>query len=260
MSHESTKSRGLTPELQQHLVSSAVLPAGLVFLELVFKFATGGSVWPSVFVIVPLSIGIGLLFDLLCSLVRPPKARRLVKLALLLLAGVLFCVEYFVFRQFKVYYDPATVLSGAGDAAGQFSGEALQLVLSPTGLVHIALFLLPAIAYALWGVVRGSDPMVWMDVTDAVVQACAAAEAHLLAFLLIACLAPMGELYTSRYSFQSSVDSFGMLTSLRKEVQARLSGSDSTLRIQVPSESQDDSTGAEETTKAEMPATERELT
>ena len=259
MPHESTKRRGWTPELRQHVSSSAVLPIGLVFLELTFKLTTGGSFWPSVLVIVPLSIGIGLLFDLLCSLIRSPKSRRLAKLALLLLAGVLFCVEYFVFRQFKVYYDPATVLSGAGDVAGQFTGEALQLVLSPTGLAHIALFLLPAIIYIVWGVIRELDPLTRRDVTDAVVQACAAAEAHLLAFLLIACLAPMGELYTTRYSFQSGVESFGMLTSLRKEAQARLLGGGSTLRVQVPSQTQDESTGAQRDEPLVTPVPEPEV-
>ena len=259
MPYELTNRRGWTPELRQHVISSAVLPVGLVYLELAFKLTTGGSFWPSVLVIVPLSIGIGLLLDLLCSLVRSPKARRLAKLSLLLLAGVLFCVEYFVFRQFKVYYDPATVLSGAGDVAGQFTGEALQLVLSPTGLAHIVLFLLPAIAYTVWGVMRGLDPLARTDVTDAVVQACAATEAHLLAFLLIACVAPMGELYTTRYSFQSGVESFGMLTSLRKEAQARLLGSGSTLRVQVPSQSQEESTEAHEDEAEATPVPEAEV-
>lgn len=259
MPHVSTQRRSWTPELQQRVISSAVLPAGLIFLELAFKLATGGSVWPSILVILPFSVGIGLVFDLLCSLARSPKARRLTKLALLLLAGVLFCVEYFVFRQFKVYYDPATVLSGAGDVAGQFSGEALHLVLSLSGLTHVAIFLLPATAYAVWGVIRGLDPIVRMDVTDTVVQACTAIEAHLLAFLLIACLAPMGELYTSRYSFQSSVENFGMITSLRKEAQALISGGGTTLRVQVPSQSQDDATETEKREAETTPEPEIEV-
>ena len=241
MTHRSTRGQGPTPELRQRITASSILPFAIAFLELSFKLSTGGSAWPSVLAIVPFSAGIGLLLDMLCSLMRTPRAQRVAKLALLTLTGVLFCVEYFVFRQFKVYYDPATVLSGAGDAAGQFSGEALQLVLSPSGLAHIALFLLPAAAYAVLGIGRGLDPTTRSDATDRVVEVCAAAEAHLLAFLLIACIAPMGELYTTRYSFQGGVESFGMLTSLRKEVQARLTGGGSTLRVQVPTQTTDES-------------------
>ena len=35
---------------------------------------------------------------------------------------MLFSVEYFVYRQFKMYYDPTTVLLGASDVASTIVG------------------------------------------------------------------------------------------------------------------------------------------
>ena len=216
-----------------HLIDRYVITAGILFLELVFKASTTGDFWPSTPVIVCFSLCLGQLLYLLCSCTKSSRASRAAKLVTLLVAGLLYGVEYFVYRQFKVFYDPITVLAGASGVANQFGGEASALVLSPSGLLHVALFMLPAVAYGVFGIWRGMDRAVAPDGDARVLQACTAAAAYLLAFYLTGCLAPLGELYTTRYSFQTGVQSFGLATGLRKDIQAQLVGDNASFDLKA---------------------------
>jgi len=200
------------------------MSACILYLELAFKASTTKGFFPQVIPIALFSLCIGQLLHVLCSLSPSPRVNRAMKVIVLAVLGVLFSVEYFVFRQFKLFYDPITVISGAGVVAGQFGGTALGLVLSPQGLAHVLLFMAPAICYAIFGCWRGLDPARQLDATDRILQCCNALGSYLLALFLVACLGPLGDLYTTRYSFQNGVQSFGLLTSLRKEVQQSATG------------------------------------
>ena len=205
------------------LIDRFAITAGILFLELVFKASTTGDFWPATPVIVAFSLCLGQLLYLLCSCSKSPRVNRGAKLVVLLVAGLLFGVEYFVFRQFKVFYDPITVVAGASGVASQFGGEASALVLSPSGLAHVVLFLLPAAAYATFGIWRGLDPATAPNGDSRVLQGCTALAAYLLGFYLTG-IGPLSELYTTRYSFETGVQSFGLTTSLRKDIQAQLVG------------------------------------
>lgn len=208
------------------------LPAGIAYLELAFKAATTGGFWPSLPPLLLFSTCAGLALELLCTLPRTSRGRHAARLATLLALGLLFCVEYFVYRQFKLYYDPVTVLSGAGDVASQFASTAASLVLSPEGMGHVLLFLAPAALYGWLGVARGGDGPA-PDSTTRVLVGCGSAGAYLAALYLVACLGPLGELYTTRYSFENAVQGFGLLTSLRKEAQATVSGGRASFELDV---------------------------
>ena len=182
------------------------------------------------------SASIGQLFQLCCSLSRKARANRSAKLVVLALLGVLFCVEYFVFRQFKLFYDPVTVLAGAGGVVNQFGGEASALVFSPDGIVHVVAFLLPACLYAFFGMRLALDPAHGDDSTSRILRGCHVAGAHLAALFLVACLGPFGDVYATRYTFENGVPAFGLLTSLRKEAQEAVGGSRGGFAIEGPSE------------------------
>ena len=205
-------------------VGTTDITCGLLFLELAFKTSTTGDFWPSTPVIVLFSCAIGQLLGLACSLARTERANRIARTCVLAVLGVLFSVEYFVYCQFKLFYDPTTVLSGASDVAGQFGGEAASLVFSPDGLFHVALFLLPAVAYLLLAHADCLAPASRVSRRQAAGSAGAAVGAHVLALVLTASLGPLGALYDSQYSFQTGVQSFGLVTCLRKELLAHAGG------------------------------------
>lgn len=191
-----------------------LIALALIFLEIAFKFATGSSPYPAVIPIVLLSLAIGLALEFIVSLL-PPLAASLLRRLLIGVLGIIFGIEYFVFREFKVFYDVKTVLSGAGDAAGQFKGEIAQLVFSFSGIILIIIFLLPFALSWCVPIDTGADKREkrW----PALVMAGSS-----LAICLAALLAmgPFGETFFVRYNFQTSVPNFGLATSLIKDVHA----------------------------------------
>ena len=97
--HASTDATGTW----HHVLEQWCLPLALAYLELVFKLSTTGGLWPAVVPILLFSASIGQALQLCCSLGRSPRTNRAARLAVLLALGVLFCVEYFVYRQFKLF-------------------------------------------------------------------------------------------------------------------------------------------------------------
>lgn len=199
------------------LYESWSISAAIVWMELVFKLSTTGGLFPGIFFILLFSTSLGLLLWFATSFIPRLKHRRVVVAILLALLGVLFCVEYFVFCEFKVFYDLNTILNGAGGVAGQFGGDAASLVFSPSGLLHVLLFLAPAILYVvLWRTrklsrKRPTRRARWVSGVGMVL-------AYLLAVGLLALPTAYGKTYFSRYSFQAAVGNFGLVTGLRKDV------------------------------------------
>ena len=222
------------------------LPIALAYLELAFKLSTTGSLWPAVVPILLFSASLGQLLQLCCALSDNPRANRIAHLVVLLTLGVLFCVEYFVYRQFKLFYDPITVAAGAGGVVNQFGGEASALVLSPDGIVHLVAFLLPACLYAFFGIARAMDPAERDDSTSRILRGCQVAGTHLAALFLVACLGPLGDVYATRYTFENGVPAFGLLTGLRKEAQEALLGTQGGFQVDEPSDGPSTRTPASE--------------
>ena len=111
----------------------------LVYDEIVLRFLTTGGEWmPWIVFAGFFSLGYGALAAFLTSLL-PPKAGKAVRLILVIITSVLFLVNYFVYRQFKVFYDLVTMVVGAADALGQFQGNVWQMILSFQGIAAILL-------------------------------------------------------------------------------------------------------------------------
>ncbi len=198
-----------------------VLPIAYFWLELVFKASTTGGYFPPILYIAAFSAAFGMVGNLISSLSSRPAINRAIRLALLALTSLAFGVEYFVFCQFKVFYDLTTVIGGASGATRGFSDHIAALLLNPSGILHIVLFLLPTVIYAL---IMWYDPAERLDFQGAKQLALGAVAAHLVALLLISFSSVYNITYVERYSFSSSVQNFGFLTSMRKELWRYLSG------------------------------------
>ena len=222
-----------------------LLSLALLWLELVFKASTLGDFIPSIVPITLFSVTAGIFLDLLTSLSSRPQVNRLMRLLTLLAICVLFGIEYFVFCEFKVLYDPVTVLSGASQATRSFSDQIFVLLFNASGLAHIALFLLPALLYA---VVMPYDRAQRIDFKRAWRLVGIAVATHLCTLTLITLLGNFGLVYTSRYSFEAGVRNFGYLTSLRLNIQRQLASPDISQRLQVNPSDNDPSQEAKETT------------
>lgn len=215
--------RGTLSKLTMRFPWAPLLTMSVAFLwfEIVFKASTTGGFFPAIFFIALFSLAAGLLSTLLSSLSTHHLVNRGVRLAILVLAGVAYAVEYFVFCEFKVFYDLATVTGGASHAAHGFADQIAILVLNPSGIFHVICFMLPAMFYALF---MTNDPADRLDTRMMGIVGGGAVAAHLLAVALISLSGAFGLPYSTRYSFPACVQSFGYLTSLRKELWNTMSG------------------------------------
>ncbi len=208
----------------KNLVEHWALVGVLIWLEFIFKVSTTGGLWPQMLFVVLFSTAAGMLMRLALSFLPSKHANKIAKTVCMTLAGVVFCVEYFVYREFKLFYDLNTVTAGAGDAATGFADQIWALVLSPGGILHIVLFLAPAIAYAF----LGNGELLCEETNDLMTTRVRmgrnALLVHLSGLLLLNTVGTFGLMYDEQYSFQSSVTSFGLVTSLRKDIQNNLMG------------------------------------
>ena len=201
-----------------------VLPLAIFFDELVFKWST--TIRPfgfNVVLIAVYSAVLGLLLWLPTSFIKSPSWNRRVKRIILVIIAVMFCIEYFIYRQFKVFYDLNTIFNGAGHMLRGFLKQTLELVFSFQGIVHILLFFLPVLLYAIFG--RAVDPVRRLRPMARLIPAFGAALLFLLNLAIIYTLPAYSNAYSSRYSFQNAVDTFGLMSGVRLDARNSLSSS-----------------------------------
>ena len=121
----------------------------LFYYELVLGFSAFGTGFassiPSV-LLTSLYAGLPVCFLLMAFRGRGRTAAEII---VRILTAVPFIIEFFIFMQFKSFYDINTVLFGGGDALTGFSDMIMSLVVSTSGIVHIILFLLPTVIYII---------------------------------------------------------------------------------------------------------------
>ena len=136
----------------KRIIPYFVFPLALIYFECVFRLSTQGTVFtfPTLAMML-FSASWGSFLCFITSLFKNPKIKYTLTAVFLGVCAVLYLVEYFVYRQFKIFYDVNTVLSGAGDAMSGFLDVALQLIFSLDGIFKILLFFLPIILYLIFG-------------------------------------------------------------------------------------------------------------
>lgn len=202
-----------------------LFPAALFYYELIFRSSTVHGTWGLSFYPTLLFCIIygGILF-LILSFIKNKKIHYFVYLGFLGLSALPFIIEFFVYRQFKVFYDLNTVIGGAGDVAGGFMDDVFGLIFSFDGLSHILLFLLPSILYANFAKRRNIFPEILSSIRYQTVFLLGAV--FILNLLFIQYTPVLNNTYNSQYSFQSAVSNFGLLTGIRLDMVRNLSGND----------------------------------
>jgi hypothetical protein len=136
-------------------VSAALLALffGLSFFyfELLFKYSVSARV-------VDYSVIYMLAFSILAGgivaipvFILPKVPANILAFLVLLIAPVIFLIEFFIQRQFSVLYDINTITNAAADALKGFGGDIMFMVKSVDGISHILLFALPLILWLIAG-------------------------------------------------------------------------------------------------------------
>ena len=205
--------------------SALFLPASLFYYELVFRSSTThGVLGISLFPTLIFSLLYGGILFLILSFIKNKTIYYVTHLFLILISSLPFIIEFFVYRQFKVLYDLNTVLGGAGDVAGGFMDDVVRLLSSSDGLLHIFLFLLPTIIFAIVGRTflfkcRFTSRLRYSTVF-------ALAVFFITSLFTIQYVGVFRNAYEKQYNFQSAVSNFGLITGIRLDALRNLSGND----------------------------------
>ncbi len=183
--------------------------AFLIAEEMVYRISTVGPEPADIPRIILFSVFYGALLTAF-TLLLPEKARRPFFSAVLFAAATLFGFQYFVYMQFKVFYDLRTIFYGAADALGGFSSAIPGLVFSIPGILHLFLCYAPAVAAR-----RAAGQLSDLPFQPAFsrVLVTAAAACFLLGQLVKADPA-LSSLFRDDYRYDTSIRRFGLLTGL----------------------------------------------
>jgi len=200
------------------ILTFALYPAVLVYFEIVFKISTVGEFWDigTLFTVL-FSLAFGVVGYLLSTLVRNKKANYILNIVLLVLTAVPYLIEFFIYKQFKTFYDIGSMFSNGADAVGGFYKEILRMVFSWDGFTKILLFLLPAGLYAVLG--RNFVRHQRAGALRRIGAASAAVIVYMAALFGIMAVPQLDALQGEQYSFNSSVSGLGLITAFRLDVQ-----------------------------------------
>ncbi|MCR5304280.1 MAG: LTA synthase family protein [Lachnospiraceae bacterium] len=133
-------------------VTGAAAVTTFLYYELLFQIAVAAESEPvSVVIKILFSLSYGAVFAILMRPATSHAVNKIITAVWLFMVPVLYLVEYFVYRSFNVFYDLNTVLNGAGGAVTGFGGDIMRIVLSPEGVICLALFYLPFLAFVFYG-------------------------------------------------------------------------------------------------------------
>lgn len=185
-----------------------LFPAAFLYYEILFKFFGG---------IGPGDVGTMLLFVLAAGgllqaiylLLPGRKVRLWYAMCVLVITAVLFLVEYFVGRAFQTFMTVDSLLTGAGDAAGDFGSTIVRTVVH--GWYVILIFLLPA------ALLYGFRKNVIFNHKSLVNASAFTVLFSIFCFLAGNLTAGMQPVYREGYQFDLSARTFGLLTTMRLE-------------------------------------------
>ena len=204
-------------DIWKQLLFLLVLPLVTFYYECVFRQVTTGNLFTvSTLCQLLFSLAYGGLAYLLITLVKNKRAVRITTAAIMGLCAVIYLVEYFVYRQFKVFYDVSTVLLGAEDAVGGFGNVIMSLIFSWDGLLKISLFALPVVLFSLFG------DKLFPESRAGLLPRCVALGLMVICYgcsLLVIGRSPvLKPIYKEQYNYQSAVQNFGLITGIRLDV------------------------------------------
>jgi lipoteichoic acid synthase len=201
-----------------------LFPVAMVYFECIFRLSTQGTFLTIATIPMLLfSASLGWLLYIISNLFKNPKINYVITAVLLGGCAVLYLVEYFVYRQFKVFYDLNTVTGGAGDMMGGFLGRVFALIFSLDGIFKILLFFLPMALYLIFArkpFISVFDKKKFYLIALVLVLALYGAGVGLV-YLIPSCRA----VYSEEYNYQDAVEQFGLMTANRLDAKNMIFGS-----------------------------------
>ncbi len=208
-----------------HYLSILFFPVVLCYYEILFRIFTGGTLWQGGTAITILScFALGFICYLPVSLSSRRRFNAVISAAISFLFAAAYLVEYFIFRQFMMFYDLNTTFGGAADAVGGFTSDIYALIFCWDGLSKIAVFLLPTVLVLIFGLkkkfpVKSTWRLRVLSGELAVLSA-------LLVIFGIYRSSGFTLLADEHYSFQNAAQTFGLIPGIGMDVKHILAPKD----------------------------------
>jgi len=197
-------------------------PASIFYSELLIRiFDKDISFFSGAFFrVLFFSAAAGLLIHFLLSIMPWHKVSRGIAIGLLATGAVILCVQFCCKGFFRVYFPFLYVLNMSGQAAGDFSGNIIDVILN--SIPFILLSLLPLAIFIIFRkrfyVHKTTNYLGWVSTVVLIVVL------QLLG-VMTSNTSGIKPLYTYDFSTNNAVSEFGLLTTLRLEVQYAIFGS-----------------------------------
>ena len=195
--------------------SCLLFPLVLLYYELILKFL-GGAGAGNFFTFLLFTIALGGL-ELVVYLVLPGrKFRSWYAVIVFAIEALLIGTEFFVGKAFQVYMTLESILTGAGDVAGDFAGSVVITVVK--GWYIILLYLLPVVLVWIFrrAIITNKRMRPHFPV---LVLICS-----LLLYLGGNLLAKGDPVYKENYQFDNAVRTFGLMPAMRLEAKNKNAG------------------------------------
>lgn len=203
------------------LLSTLFFPAAVLYHELLLRAFDRSTPFFDLALlnILLFSAAAGLAIGLVLDLLPWKTAARIAGGVLLGLGAVLFCVERGCRATFNLYYGVTFMGGMAGNVAGDFGSTVVQVVL---GLIpFILLSFVPLAAFI--PLRRGVVPDEGKEAPIRIILAAVLVACQLAAYLL-STLGPAKSYYTYEFTANTAIPQFGVLTSLRLELEYAVAG------------------------------------
>lgn len=209
----SIKGTDETKELLSMLFSAFVL----FFFEIVTEISCGNDIFNHHLVYIALfSISYGLLFYFICILSKKRRIQHIIQAVLLFLLGFLYCMLYFLFCEFQLFYDLNTLFAGAGDAVTNFSGDIISMLFTTDGFLHLFLYFLPFLNFVTVG--RKWLPIPAISVRKKGMVLLLSAFFFISNQIVMQFYPADKDVYGDYYDYNTAIADFGLMTGIRLEV------------------------------------------
>ena len=240
MQYKDVKNQSRRTKPQQELPGLLFFPCFLLWCELLLRLFSGVGLSISPLPAVLAAAGIGTLISLFLWLISrgSSHAARVAGLLLAVLVTLLFTIESMIRTVFTTYMTPSNLVVGAGNVIRNYGAEFRRAFFAGVG--RFFLFLLPLIAFLLVQRYLAKRDVVSPAADSSDSRETGAAPAWRLPVLLLvfgllltgssAAAARTGSsapLYSAQYSYHAAVESFGLLTASRLDLQYTLLGNPS---------------------------------
>ena len=110
---------------------AALFPAVLIYYEFIFRISTvKGFPLEGTRYMLLFSVAYALIGYLLATVLKSKKANFIITLVWMIVSVAPYLIEYFIYRQFNLFYDISTCLNGATDALTSYIRELCLLIFS----------------------------------------------------------------------------------------------------------------------------------